>query len=200
VTELDYKKIINSITKDKKLVINLVVILLCGVLLILISDITGNLSTKSTPNSTDTLEVNNTSNATVSDEAYEVKIKQDLENILAQISGVGRTSVLLNFDGSSRTVPALKINNSASKTEEKDNGGGKRYTTENNNNQDVVLINDNGISKPLVLRQNYPTIIGVVIVAEGAEDSVVRNRILMSVRTALNLSQDRIAIMPRISN
>lgn len=191
---MNLNNIIEKFTSNKKLMINLLIILLCGVLLILIGDISNNLASKNNSTS-NAVEVSKTISSN-NDDNYSEKIKVELSGILSEIEGVGKTSVMIYFQGGSRTVPAFNINNSDNKTEEKDTTGGKRTTVENNKNQNVVLINENGDSKPLILRQNYPPIVGVIIVAEGAESSVVKERILNSVKTALNLGSDKIAIMP----
>lgn len=197
---MDFKGKLEKLMSKKNIVVNLIIILLCGVLLILLGDISGSMASKNNTSSSNALEVNKAISNTNGDDAYAEMVKQELSDTLSKIDGVGKTYVMIYFEGSSRTVPAININDSNSKSEEKDTSGGKRVTTENNKNQNVVIINENGESKPLVLRQNYPPITGVIIVAEGAYNSVVKERILDAVKTALNLNMDKISIMPMGKN
>lgn len=205
---MDFKKIFNKYFKDsrglwskyfkdsKKIMMNLVIILLCGVLLILIGDIAGNLGNKKQATKVNSIEVNNNIPKDVISSNYEESIKQELIDTLTEIDGVGKISAMVYFQGGSETVPAININNSDKKTEEKDNNGGTRVTTENDKNQSIVLVNVAGESKPFVVKQYNPSIGGVVIVAEGATNYIIKERLLIAVKTALNLPSNKVSIMP----
>lgn len=197
---MDLKKWSMKWMNNKNTVINLIVIFLCGVLLILIGNLSGSFSSGSKSSNDDgtakqnALEVGSQNYMDNMD--YEEKIKTELSAILSKIDGVGKTAVMLYFSGSSKTVPAFNVNNSTSKSEEKDQTGGKRTTLEDTRNQNIVLIDENGNNKPLLLTQNYPKISGLIVVAEGAGSAAVRERILDAVKTAFNIECSKISIMP----
>jgi len=202
---MDVKNLINKyFINSKKKVMNLIILLLCGVLMILIADISSNLTNKKVIDKESTVEVNNEINTntqnTISNASYEESIKKELLDTLSTIEGVGKISVMIYFEGGVSEILAMNNTDSNKRTEEKDNEGGLRVTTENDRNENVVLVNQAGETKPFVLKRYNPIINGVVIVAEGAYDSLVRQRLLMATRTVLNLSSNKVSIMPMERN
>lgn len=194
---MNIKSIINKYFKNsKKLMINLIILFLCGVLLILISDISTNLTNKKIKDTKNVVEVNtNTQNPIVSN-TYEEITRKELIDTLSEIDGVGKISAMIYFEGGSQSVPAMNVNDTNRKTQEKDNTGGQRVTTEITKNVSVVIVNENGTSKPFVVRQTNPLIGGVIVVAEGADNAVIKERLLIAVKTALNLPSNKVSIMP----
>lgn len=197
---MNYKNLLNRIIKmsknPKKLITNLIILLLCGVLLILVGNITSNLSKKKMSNNSNTVEVNSNLTNISPVNNYEETTKKELIDTLSQIDGVGKISVMIYFKGGNHTVPAMNQVDSTTKTEEKDNQGGTRITTEDSKNHSVVLVSQGGDSKPLILEENNPSIGGVAVVAEGAESSVVKERLLNAVKTVFNLPANKVTIMP----
>lgn len=205
---MDFKGLLSKIFKNpngiinkqsgnpKKVMMNLLIILLCGVLLILIGDISSNMLGKKTPKKKNSVEVSTTPESNVITSNYEENVKKDLINTLSEIDGAGKISVMIYFEGGSQTIPAVNINNSDKKTQEKDNSGGTRVTVENTKNQNIVLVNEGGESKPFIVKQYNPSIGGVVVVAEGAENAVVRERLLLATKIALNLTTNKVTIQP----
>jgi stage III sporulation protein AG len=196
----------------KKIMMNFVIIILCGVLIILIGDISSNLSSKKETNKTNSIQVDangsnnanentntNTSSSTQNGlvlNNYEEVVKKELVDTLTEIDGVGRVSAMIYFEGGTVTIPAFNINNSDKETQEKDTTGGTRITKEHDTSQNIVMENQGGDSKPFMLKQNNPIIGGVVIVAEGAEDYLIRQRLQLAVKTVLNVPLSKISIMP----
>ena len=194
---MDIKGIINKYFKNsKKLMINLIILFLCGVLLILISDISTNVTNKKIKGTKNVVEVNTNTQTPMVTNTYEEITKRELINTLSDIDGVGKISVMIYFEGGSQSIPAMNVNDTNRKTQEKDTTGGQRVTTENTKNASVVIVNEGGESKPFVVRQFNPSIGGVIVVAEGADNAVIKERLFIAVRSVLNLSSNKVSIMP----
>ncbi|SKA81963.1 stage III sporulation protein AG [Caloramator quimbayensis] len=194
---MNLKKFIEKLNSNrKKSIYYLIVLLLCGVLLILIGDITSTLYSKKSKETKNTVEVNTNSNIITTSQSFEDKVKKDLIDTLSQIQGVGKVSVMIYFEGGSESVPALNVNDTNKKVEEKDSQGGVRVTTEMSKNQNVVIISEGGNSKPYIIKQINPSIGGVMVVAEGANSSEIKERILNSVKTVLNIPASKVSVMP----
>ncbi|MEF9933788.1 MAG: stage III sporulation protein AG, partial [Clostridium sp.] len=127
---------------------------------------------------------------------YEEKLKKDVENTLNQIAGVGKVTVAIYFEGSSESIPAVNSNDSNKKTEEKDKEGGVRTITENNKSSTVVTTGESSKSKALIVKEVRPTIGGVMIVAEGATNSSVKEDVIGAVKTLLNLPANKVFVAP----
>lgn len=198
---MDIKGLIKNFTskgKSKKMMINILIFILFGILLILIGDITSNLNSKKDKNgknAKNAIEVT-TNSTSISSSSYEEKIKKDLVDTLSMISGVGRVTVMIYFNGGVESIPAININDSDKKTNEKDNQGGTRAINESSRSEAIVLINEGGGTKPFIIRQLNPSIGGVMVVAQGASSIEIREKIHNAVKTVLNLPSHKVTVMP----
>lgn len=195
---MDIKKIFEKYFNgdSKKTVRNMVIIILFGVLLILIADIITGLNNKNTGIQDSTVEVNTTAGIPVTSNSYEEKIKKDLTDTLSLITGVGKVTVMIYFEGGSESIPAVDVTDTNRKTDEKDNQGGIRTTTEESKNTNVVIIDKNNNREPFIVRQVNPAIGGVMVVAEGAGSSEIKEKIHNAVRTVLNLPANKVTVLP----
>lgn len=183
---------------NKKLLLNLAIIILAGILLILISDIVGNLTKKKAPvKDNGNVEVDTNSALPVSKAGndYEDTLKNDLASTLSQIQGVGRISVMIYFESGEESVPGVNKNNNSKKTEEKDTEGGTRNTIEDINGETTVLLNKGSDTEPFIVKKVKPKIGGVMVVAEGADNIAIKEQLLNSVRTLLNIPASKVAVM-----
>jgi stage III sporulation protein AG len=201
---LNMKELKEKLYKNpKKLLLNMIIFFLLGVLLILIGDISGSLSEKSKTERKNSIEVNSSASTgsnvplqTQISDSYEEKTKKELVDTLSDIDGVGRISIMINYESGEQSVPAFNEVDSNKRIEEKDNEGGLRITTENNKNQEIVMINNGSENKPLVVKQYNPKISGVMIVAEGSENPIVKERLFFAAKTVLNLPGSKVSVMP----
>lgn len=195
---MDIKKIFDKYLggDSKKMVKNMLILILFGVLLILTADIVAGFGNKKEAALEGTVEVNTTAGTPVTSNAYAEKIKKDLVDTLSLIAGVGNVNVMIYFEGGSESVPAVNINNSSTKTDEKDNQGGTRITTEENKNTNVVIIDKNNNSEPFIIKQVNPEIGGVLVVAEGAANPEMKEKIHTAVKTVLNIPGSRVTVLP----
>lgn len=136
----------------------------------------------------------NEKNQTV--ENYEAQQKTDLKNILKKIDGIGSVEVMISFESDETKVPAMDSNKQTSVTEETDNQGGKRTTNQQTDNSQVVMENNNGQSAPLIVKTYKPKVVGVMVVAEGADDSKIKYEISQAVSILYGISLDKVNVYP----
>ncbi|MDY5913413.1 MAG: stage III sporulation protein AG, partial [Inconstantimicrobium porci] len=129
-------------------------------------------------------------------ENYEAQQKTDLKNILKKIDGIGSVEVMMSFESDETKVPAMDSNKQTSVTEETDNQGGKRTTNQQTDNSQVVMENKNGQSAPLIVKTYKPKVVGVMVVAEGADDSKIKYEISQAVSNLYGLSLDKVNVYP----
>lgn len=121
-----------------------------------------------------------------STEAYEddevISYVKDLENrlekTLSEIKGAGNVSVVITVDSGKETIYASE------KVTVSENG--KTTVTES-----PILVN----GKPVVVKENYPEIVGVLIVAQGANSISVMKNIQQAAVSLLNINLSRIEIL-----
>lgn len=193
----------NKMLKDKKFRNILVICLVAVFLLIAInvfqdsssfgSKLTSltskNNKSESTASSTETLD-----HKTITETEYEEQQKADLINILKKMDGVGDVDVMIHFENGEKKVPAYDNTTQKSTTEETDNQGGKRVNDQNTDNSKVVMTTKDGENQPFILTTIKPNIVGIVVVAEGAQDSKIKYEIEQAVSKLYNLSLDKVNV------
>lgn len=148
-----------------------------------ISEVTAQENVKNTPTSNETDE-----------KSYEDQQKIDLKNILKKMNGVGDVEVMMSFDNGEKKVPAYDTNAQKSTTEETDNQGGKRVNNQNTDSSKIVMTTSDGNNEPFILTTYKPKINGVIILAEGAENSKTKYEIEQAVSKLYNLSLDKVNV------
>ncbi|SHJ59494.1 stage III sporulation protein AG [Clostridium cavendishii DSM 21758] len=128
------------------------------------------------------------------DKDYEFKEQNELKSILKQVAGVGKVEVKLYFESGEIKVPAVDSNSSKSTTEETDKEGGRRVTNQNTDGSKVVVTNNSSGNEPLIVKTYKPKITGVVVVAEGAENSKIKYALETAVSKLYDLSMDKVNV------
>lgn len=127
------------------------------------------------------------------EEAYQKKLKELLENI----AGVGEVDVSVTIDSTEETVLQQNERDSQQTTDEQDAAGTKRRTTQITREGQIALYETSASQTPVVVKKIKPRIRGVVVVADGAGDAVVRARITEAVSRGLDVPAHRISVLPR---
>lgn len=129
--------------------------------------------------------------ATKEEESYETAIEKRLTSMLAKMQGVGSVSVMVTVHANEEKVLAEDTTANTQRTEEKDQAGGTRTTDIMQQTNDVVLQNGN---TPYIVKEYAPEIRGVFILAEGADDSAVKNQITEAVSKLLDVPVHKISV------
>lgn len=199
---MDKEKIINDLKKilSQKKFNNLIAIcIILGFILLAINVLLPSTKKINTQNTSLTNEANiNNAEATINRQSqskdYEENQKVELKNILKKMEGVGDVDVMISFETGEEKVPAYDKNAQKSTTEETDNEGGKRINNQNTDGSKVVMTSNDGKNEPFILTTYKPKITGVVIVAEGAENSKTKYQIEQAVSKLYNLTLDKVNV------
>lgn len=206
---MKFKEILEKWFKNpKKFLINITVVFLLGILLLMVGDVAGGLfgigkeektsekPGKETVQNEEKVETTASQEAFPGEKDYEEKLKKELTDTLTQIKGVGKVSLMIYFEGSSESIPATNSTDTNKKTEESDKEGGKRTITETNKSSTIVTTGDSGSNKALIVKEVRPSIGGVMVIAEGAENSAVKEEMINSVKTLLALPSNKVTVSP----
>ena len=127
-------------------------------------------------------------------ENQEYILKNDLENILSNISGAGKVQVMITYTESSTVQPMYNENINESTTEETDSSGGVRTISETDSSKEVVYTENNGQKVPITEKVTMPKVEGAIILAEGANDASIKNNIILAVEAVTGLSTHKIQV------
>ncbi|NLO93499.1 MAG: hypothetical protein GX389_04505 [Clostridiaceae bacterium] len=114
-------------------------------------------------------------------------IEERLADLLSKVEGAGEVSVMVYADTGSEMVPAYN-NEQDTRNDEKTDG----RTTEISENRQLAL---SGKDEPVILKVIIPQIKGVVVVAEGADDILIKAQLNEAVCTLLGIPEHRVQIL-----
>lgn len=127
------------------------------------------------------------------EEQYETRIKDILEKMI----GVGKVDVLVNIESTEEITVYRNMREMQQTTDEKDRNGASRQVNELSRSGEIVMYKTGGNDAPIIIKTIKPQIRGIVIVANGAENEVVKQMIMDAVRKGLDVAPHRISILPR---
>lgn len=129
--------------------------------------------------------------------SYETRLEKQLAELLRQVNGVGDVNVMITLEEETLIEPAFNTIDTEKTSEEKDNEGGVRTIIEKQTNQQVVLLRRNGEEEAMVLKKTAPKIKGILIVADGASSSNIREKIIKSTATLLDIPIYKISVLAK---
>ena len=118
-------------------------------------------------------------------------LEDKLENILAKIDGAGEVDAMITYESSEQIEPAFNLNATKEETTERDSQGGERIVTTSSENKTMITSSSND---PIVIKTNQPKINGVIVVASGAKDPIVKETLYSAVQTALQIQGHQVEI------
>ena len=118
---------------------------------------------------------------------YKEQTEQALENMLEQVRGVGKASVMITFQDNGESRYAA---DEQQQTDSAQSGQQQKHDTS------VVLKNDSGGGESAVLiSEKAPEISGVLVVCEGGGTPEVRQAVVAGVQAVLGVYAHRIAVL-----
>lgn len=127
--------------------------------------------------------------------SYEEVVEGKLTTILSQVKGAGAVIVNITWENSSTQEHAKNITTESKTIQEKDTAGGVRSTTETKESTQILVGKENGIDRPVLIREIKPMIKGVLVIADGAYDSNVKASLTKAVESGLGIPSYKITVL-----
>lgn len=167
--------------KNIEIIAGLVII---AIMVLIYSTVTSKGTGKSGTDATETVE---TSDASVTD-----NLESRLASILSEIDGAGEVKIMITYSATERLVTATDQNTYTTSTT-----NGTSTTSTTTSTSTPVIVGGGSGSELLVIQQQMPEIVGVIIVAEGAANIKVRLNLISAATTALGVKANSIQIFTR---
>jgi stage III sporulation protein AG len=164
---------------------------LVGILLLLAGGLLDNMSGKSNPQP----PVEVVRNESPVKNSYEDALEGKMMNILGKVKGAGNVTINITLENSSTQEYAKNLVKESKVIQEKDASGGLRTTTETKESEQVLIGKENGVDKPVTVREIKPIIKGVLVIAEGAYDSTVKANLTKAVEAGLGIPPYKITVL-----
>ncbi|ADQ07449.1 conserved hypothetical protein [Caldicellulosiruptor hydrothermalis 108] len=174
------KDLLENVMKNKDLIIFLGV---CGIFLLVVS---ANFSTSSKQTSATIKQQEIQEDG----QQYEQLIEKKLEDILKEIDPTGDVSVMITFDDCYEYVLATETRENRRSEKQNQN----TTISEEEIDSKVVVLQQQGESKPFVVKKIYPKVRGVAIVSKGARDKRIYIGLVKAASTVLGITPDKVEV------
>lgn len=181
----------NKISRDKKE--KLIIAFLSGVFLILVSTPVNKITnkTKNEKNAGDAVskqdekkDINN---------AYLTNMENKLEQTIGGMDGAGRVLVMITLKDDGEKI--LDKNRPYESQSETDKADGRDYSRETiKSDQETVLVDREGDTSPIVVKEQYPGVEGVVVLCEGGNDKALSLKIKEAVGALFSVPSHKIVV------
>ena len=161
---------------NKKSIENLVIFLvLCIIVMIVINALTDEKESV----------LNNTESSIIfTNTASEKTLETKLAEILSMINEVEK-------------IPMTDTKVTTTVVSEKDSNGGERKTEETSTEENIIYEESNNLKSPVVKQSILPEIVGVIVVAEGANNIAVKENLIKAVEATVNVPSHRIQVFSK---
>lgn len=173
----------------------IVIFFLLGVFFLLIatpvSDLTGN---RKRQKSTKTGTNQQTQQKKIEEkDAYITALENKLEQTIEGMEGAGKVDVMITLkDNGEKILDKNQPYESEEETNTEENKESKKNRIQNN--QETVLVETEGNTEPIIVRELYPDIEGVVVVCEGGDNSALTVKIKEAVQALFSIDAHKIVV------
>lgn len=127
--------------------------------------------------------------------AYAVYLEEKLEEILSQVKGVGEVSVMITLKASEEIITQKDETVVLNETEEQDSEGGTRTVMGSERREETIYQKTEGEETPYVIKTKLPEIAGVMVVAKGAGNAIVKKRITEIAEALFSVEAHKITVV-----
>jgi len=123
---------------------------------------------------------------------YSAYLEKKLENILSKLEGVGKVNVMVTLENSVEKITATNTSQTTESIVENDGEGGTRHVQREDLTLQVVTKGNDG--SLLVVKEIKPKVLGVIVIAQGAEDPEVKEKLYEAVKTVLGIKGNKVQV------
>ncbi len=129
----------------------------------------------------------------MSNDEYISYLENKLEQTIGGMDGAGRVSVMLTLkDGGEKILDKNRPYESATDTGREE---GKETTSEKIKSvQETVLISQDGNTEPIIVKEQYPDVCGVVVLCEGGDNQALSVKIKEMCSALFSLESHKIVV------
>ncbi len=168
------------------------ILILTGILLMILAIPVGDKKqeeTKLKNNSENLTEDTNT------DGDYTAGMEEKLEAALSRIEGAGRVEVMITLEDFGESVVEKDNTKESTDLTEKDNTGGTRTEKSIQTGESTVYTEESNEKVPFVGKEKTPKIAGILVIAEGGENTAVKQNISEAVMALFQIDVNRIKVV-----
>lgn len=128
---------------------------------------------------------------------YEEQYESELKDALEQIDGVGKVKVVVNVGSTESKVYEKNTTTQNQTTTETDRNGGERKVDDLSHDEKLVIIRNGENETPIVTETKKPNIVGVLVVAEGANNMTIKRWVKEAVARTFDVPDYKVTVLPK---
>lgn len=119
-----------------------------------------------------------------------------LEELFGNIDGAGNVKVMITYKSGPEKVLATETKSSEESSQERDTDGTER-TSKNVSSEINMAYSQNNMSsgEPFIVKEKTPEIEGIVVVAEGGDDIIVKDAISKAAQALFNVPAHKVEVL-----
>lgn len=125
--------------------------------------------------------------------------EQQLKDLLEQMVGVSNVSVVVNLASTPKVVYEKNTTAQNQQTTEEDKQGGQRKIEQKNTSEQLVTVREGNNEVPVIQNQVKADIVGVAVVAKGADQIQVKKQVVDTVTRLLGVPSHRVSVSAKKS-
>lgn len=140
------------------------------------------------PDST-TAATTSATSSSITAEEYITELEAKLTKIVGSIDGAGECEVMVTLENGVKYIYATEEDIDSESEEDGSQISGSKDTDEN-----IILVETDGGYQGLLVTEVQPTVKGVVVVCQGGDQEIVKERIISTITTVLNITSKRVCV------
>ncbi len=125
---------------------------------------------------------------------YVASLEVRMADMIMSIQGAGKASVMITLEN---TVEYVYANEEKTNSDRSQSDSGD-VSSRDDSQKTVVTVDAQDGKQGLLVTEIQPTVRGVVVVCEGAANEAVAARVMCAVKTALNITDKRVCVIPYV--
>lgn len=131
---------------------------------------------------------------TINNRDYEMYLEDKLERSLTKIKGLGKVCVIVKTkDNGEKIVKSDVVTNKRS--EDESNSDMKSSTSEVSVSEEVIMEKNDNKDAPYVTSIIHPKIEGVVIIAKGGDDPIIKSQVISAIEALFSIPSHKIVVL-----
>ena len=122
-------------------------------------------------------------------------LEDELERMLSQVEGVGQVDVAITLESTGSKTVEKDIPDSSSSSEKSGGGDTEKSESKSTQEETVYLEDADGTKTPYVIRETFPEVRGVLVIAQGADDPNIVAEIKEAAMALFHLEAHKIKVM-----
>lgn len=130
--------------------------------------------------------------------SYEEQLQERVKEVLKNVDGVGEVDVLIVLKSSAEKIIHTDADISDTLTDESDGNGLLRKSQGKERSDTTVLAGGSGENQPIIEKELYPELSGIVISATGGGNPKVQAEISVAMEALFGLPAHKIKVLKRV--